>query len=178
MTASVTQCSCPHVLQVHESQGSESSPAASSGYESSTPPVLVSASTEDPTKTPPSAVQNTSGHSEGLAPNFNEWYVWSQKNKFPLNVDQEDEQEKKTLKKTIHFHSTHIHTHIHAHIIIRYTRKHTRMGLEQEQQQEMRAKASTKQATSVLRITKFDFYSAVLRKSNKSRINKRYTFSI
>lgn len=85
---------------------------------------------------------------------------------------------KKTLKKTIHFHSTHIHTHIHAHIIIRYTRKHTRMGLEQEQQQEMRAKASTKQATSVLRITKFDFYSAVLRKSNKSRINKRYTFSI
>lgn len=94
MTASVTQCSCPHVLQVHESQGSESSPAASSGYESSTPPVLVSASTEDPTKTPPSAVQNTSGHSEGLAPNFNEWYVWSQKNKFPLNVDQEDEEKK------------------------------------------------------------------------------------
>ncbi|KAF7228520.1 zinc finger protein ZIC 3-like, partial [Nothobranchius furzeri] len=62
-------------MKVHESQGSESSPAASSGYESSTPPVLVSASTEDPTKTPPSAVQNTSGHSEGLAPNFNEWYV-------------------------------------------------------------------------------------------------------
>ncbi|KAK7934277.1 hypothetical protein WMY93_005173 [Mugilogobius chulae] len=62
----------PHT--VHESQGSESSPAASSGYESSTPPVLVSGSTEDPTKTPPSAVvQNTSGHSEGLAPNFNEW---------------------------------------------------------------------------------------------------------
>ncbi|TKS72214.1 Zinc finger protein ZIC 3 [Collichthys lucidus] len=59
-------------IGVHESQGSESSPAASSGYESSTPPVLVSASTEDPTKTPPLAVQNTSGHSEGLAPNFNE----------------------------------------------------------------------------------------------------------
>lgn len=94
MTASVTQCSRPRVLQVHESQGSESSPAASSGYESSTPPVLVSASTEDPTKTPPSAVQNTSGHGEGLAPNFNEWYVWSQKNKFPLNVDQEDEEKK------------------------------------------------------------------------------------
>ncbi|KAA8588773.1 hypothetical protein FQN60_010118 [Etheostoma spectabile] len=62
-------------MKVHESQGSESSPAASSGYESSTPPVLVSNSTEDPTKTPPLAVQNTSGHSEGLAPNFNEWYV-------------------------------------------------------------------------------------------------------
>ena len=62
------------LLQVHESQGSESSPAASSGYESSTPPVLVSANTEDPTKTPPSAVQNTS-HSDGLPPNFNEWYV-------------------------------------------------------------------------------------------------------
>lgn len=174
MTASVTQCSCPHVLQVHESQGSESSPAASSGYESSTPPVLVSASTEDPTKTPPSAVQNTSGHSEGLAPNFNEWYVWSQKNKFPLNVDQEDEEKKKHKKKLFIF-TPHTCTHTHS---IRYTRKHTRMGLEQEQQQEMRAKASTKQATSVLRITKFDFYSAVLRKSNKSRINKRYTFSI
>ncbi|KAK1904376.1 Zinc finger protein ZIC 3 [Dissostichus eleginoides] len=62
-------------MKVHESQASESSPAASSGYESSTPPVLVSANTEDPTKTPPLAVQNTSGHSEGLAPNFNEWYV-------------------------------------------------------------------------------------------------------
>uniref|UniRef100_A0A8C5GCB7 Zinc finger protein ZIC 3-like n=1 Tax=Gouania willdenowi TaxID=441366 RepID=A0A8C5GCB7_GOUWI len=37
-------------MKVHESQGSESSPAASSGYESSTPPVLVSANTEDPTK--------------------------------------------------------------------------------------------------------------------------------
>ncbi|XP_019718881.1 zinc finger protein ZIC 3 [Hippocampus comes] len=62
-------------MKVHESQGSESSPAASSGYESSTPPVLGSASSEDPTKTPPSTVQNTNGHSEGLAPNFNEWYV-------------------------------------------------------------------------------------------------------
>ncbi|XP_061786082.1 zinc finger protein ZIC 3 [Nerophis lumbriciformis] len=62
-------------MKVHESQGSESSPAASSGYESSTPPVLVSASSEDPTKTPPSAVHNTPGHGEGLAPNFNEWYV-------------------------------------------------------------------------------------------------------
>ncbi|KAI4897306.1 hypothetical protein NFI96_024671, partial [Prochilodus magdalenae] len=61
-------------MKVHESQGSESSPAASSGYESSTPPVLVSASTEDPTKTPPSAVQSAgaAAHSEGLAPNFNE----------------------------------------------------------------------------------------------------------
>lgn len=68
------------IFKVHESQGSESSPAASSGYESSTPPVMVSANTEDPTKTPPLAVQNTSGHSEGLAPNFNEWYVWRQKN--------------------------------------------------------------------------------------------------
>jgi len=77
-SVSVTQRSCFfgfQFVQVHESQGSESSPAASSGYESSTPPVLVSASTDDPTKTPPSAVQNTSGHSEGLPPNFNEWYV-------------------------------------------------------------------------------------------------------
>lgn len=71
-----SSCFIVLLLQVHESQGSESSPAASSGYESSTPPVLVSANTEDPTKTPPSAVQNTSGHSDaGLPPNFNEWYV-------------------------------------------------------------------------------------------------------
>ncbi|XP_052006268.1 zinc finger protein ZIC 3-like [Xyrauchen texanus] len=62
-------------MKVHDSQGSESSPAASSGYESSTPPVLVSANTEDPTKTPTSAVQNASAHSDGLPPNFNEWYV-------------------------------------------------------------------------------------------------------
>ncbi|KAG9335319.1 hypothetical protein JZ751_005368 [Albula glossodonta] len=62
-------------MKVHESQGSESSPAASSGYESSTPPALVSTNTEDPTKTPPSTVQNASAHSDGLPPNFNEWYV-------------------------------------------------------------------------------------------------------
>lgn len=65
----------PLLLQVHESQGSESSPAASSGYESSTPPALVSAGTEESTKTPQSGVQNTSAHSDGLPTNFNEWYV-------------------------------------------------------------------------------------------------------
>ncbi|KAG9351355.1 hypothetical protein JZ751_022603 [Albula glossodonta] len=62
-------------MKVHESQGSESSPAASSGYESSTPPALVSTNTEESTKTPPSVVQNTSAHNDGLPPNFNEWYV-------------------------------------------------------------------------------------------------------
>lgn len=62
--------------KVHESQGSESSPAASSGYESSTPPVLVSTNSEDPTKTPETTVQSASAHSDALAPNFNEWYVW------------------------------------------------------------------------------------------------------
>lgn len=61
--------------KVHESQGSESSPAASSGYESSTPPVLVSGNSEDPNKTPESSVQSASTHSDALAPNFNEWYV-------------------------------------------------------------------------------------------------------
>uniref|UniRef100_H3B7J9 Zic family member 2 n=1 Tax=Latimeria chalumnae TaxID=7897 RepID=H3B7J9_LATCH len=67
-------------MKVHESspQGSESSPAASSGYESSTPPGLVSPSTEtqsnnnlSPTA---SAVHSSSGHSN-ISSNFSEWYV-------------------------------------------------------------------------------------------------------
>ncbi|XP_005990394.1 zinc finger protein ZIC 3 [Latimeria chalumnae] len=62
-------------MKVHESQSSDSSPAASSGYESSTPPVLASANSEDITKTPPSVVQNSTSHNPGLPPNFNEWYV-------------------------------------------------------------------------------------------------------
>ncbi|KAJ8276416.1 hypothetical protein COCON_G00081680 [Conger conger] len=61
-------------MKVHESQGSESSPAASSGYESSTPPALVTTNTEESTKTPPSIVQNTASHNDGLPPNFNEWW--------------------------------------------------------------------------------------------------------
>lgn len=84
------------LLKVHESQGSESSPAASSGYESSTPPVLVSANTEDPTKTPPSAVHNTSAHNDGLAPNFNEWYVWSDKQ--ALYMDHKSKETFKTIQ--------------------------------------------------------------------------------
>ncbi|XP_043913482.1 zinc finger protein ZIC 3 [Protopterus annectens] len=62
-------------MKVHETQGSDSSPAASSGYESSTPPVLVSANREDTTKTPPVPLPNTVHHNSGLPPNFNEWYV-------------------------------------------------------------------------------------------------------
>ncbi|XP_067404175.1 zinc finger protein ZIC 3 [Emydura macquarii macquarii] len=62
-------------MKVHESQGSDSSPAASSGYESSTPPAVSSASSKDSTKTPPSAVQSNTSHNPGLPPNFNEWYV-------------------------------------------------------------------------------------------------------
>ncbi|XP_063248436.1 zinc finger protein ZIC 2 [Prinia subflava] len=84
--------------QVHESspQGSESSPAASSGYESSTPPGLVSPSAESqstnnlsPAAAAAAAAAAVSavhrgggggsgggggGHS-GLSSNFNEWYV-------------------------------------------------------------------------------------------------------
>nr|AAH82436.1 Zic2 protein [Xenopus laevis] len=71
-------------MKVHESspQGSESSPAASSGYESSTPPGLVSpnSETQNPNLSPAaaavSAVHNvSSGASGALASNFNEWYV-------------------------------------------------------------------------------------------------------
>uniref|UniRef100_H0UYE8 Zic family member 3 n=2 Tax=Cavia porcellus TaxID=10141 RepID=H0UYE8_CAVPO len=61
-------------MKVHESQGSDSSPAASSGYESSTPPAIASANSKDTTKTP-SAVQTSASHNPGLPPNFNEWYV-------------------------------------------------------------------------------------------------------
>ncbi|KAL8180819.1 UNVERIFIED_CONTAM: Zinc finger protein ZIC 3 [Gekko kuhli] len=63
-------------MKVHETQGSDSSPAASSGYESSTPPAVAAATSKDSTKTPPSAVQTaTPSHNPGLPPNFNEWYV-------------------------------------------------------------------------------------------------------
>lgn len=66
-------------FQVHESSppASDSSPAASSGYESSTPPGLVSPTTETQSNTtlsPASAVHNTTNHS-GLSSNFSEWYV-------------------------------------------------------------------------------------------------------
>uniref|UniRef100_F6TIU5 Zic family member 1 n=1 Tax=Monodelphis domestica TaxID=13616 RepID=F6TIU5_MONDO len=67
-------------MKVHESssQGSQPSPAASSGYESSTPPTIVSPSTENQTTSSlspsSSAVHHTSGHST-LSSNFNEWYV-------------------------------------------------------------------------------------------------------
>ncbi|XP_061454343.1 zinc finger protein ZIC 3 [Rhineura floridana] len=63
-------------MKVHESQGSESSPAASSGYESSTPPAIAVASSKDSTKPTQPAVQTANpSHSHGLPPNFNEWYV-------------------------------------------------------------------------------------------------------
>ncbi|KAG9349568.1 hypothetical protein JZ751_028016 [Albula glossodonta] len=66
-------------MKVHESSppASDSSPAASSGYESSTPPGLVSPSTETQSNnnlSPASAVHNNSGHSS-LSSNFSEWYV-------------------------------------------------------------------------------------------------------
>ncbi|XP_008050399.2 zinc finger protein ZIC 1 [Carlito syrichta] len=67
-------------MKVHESssQGSQPSPAASSGYESSTPPTIVSPSTDNPTTSSlspsSSAVHHTAGHS-ALSSNFNEWYV-------------------------------------------------------------------------------------------------------
>ncbi|XP_062997716.1 zinc finger protein ZIC 3 [Elgaria multicarinata webbii] len=64
-------------MKVHETQGSESSPAASSGYESSTPPAIAAATTsKDSSKPPPSTLQTTNhSHNPGLPPNFNEWYV-------------------------------------------------------------------------------------------------------
>uniref|UniRef100_A0A3Q3Q459 Citramalyl-CoA lyase, mitochondrial n=1 Tax=Monopterus albus TaxID=43700 RepID=A0A3Q3Q459_MONAL len=66
-------------MKVHESSpsASDSSPAASSGYESSTPPGLVSPTTETQSNTtlsPASAVHNPTSHS-GLSSNFSEWYV-------------------------------------------------------------------------------------------------------
>lgn len=69
----------PLSFQVHESSpsASDSSPAASSGYESSTPPGLVSPTTEtqsNTTMSPASAVHNSASHS-GLSSNFSEWYV-------------------------------------------------------------------------------------------------------
>lgn len=80
--------SLPHfllsILKVHESTnpGSQPSPAASSGYESSTPPTIVSPSTENQSSSSISpaatAVHHTSSHST-LSSNFNEWYVWKRK---------------------------------------------------------------------------------------------------
>uniref|UniRef100_A0A8C8SML8 Zic family member 3 n=1 Tax=Pelusios castaneus TaxID=367368 RepID=A0A8C8SML8_9SAUR len=64
----------PSSLRKHM-KGSDSSPAASSGYESSTPPALSSANSKDSSKTPPAAGQSNSSHNPGLPPNFNEWYV-------------------------------------------------------------------------------------------------------
>nr|XP_020670355.1 zinc finger protein ZIC 3 [Pogona vitticeps] len=65
-------------MKVHETQGSESSPAASSGYESSTPPAISAATSKDASlaKAAPPTVQTTNpSHNPGLPPNFNEWYV-------------------------------------------------------------------------------------------------------
>ncbi|MEQ2275211.1 Zinc finger protein ZIC 1 [Xenotaenia resolanae] len=67
-------------MKVHESTnpGSQPSPAASSGYESSTPPTIVSPSTENQSSSSispaASAVHHTASHST-LSSNFNEWYV-------------------------------------------------------------------------------------------------------
>ncbi|XP_007253828.2 zinc finger protein ZIC 1 [Astyanax mexicanus] len=68
-------------MKVHEStsQGSQPSPAASSGYESSTPPTIVSPSTENQSSSSispaaSSTVHHTTAHST-LSSNFNEWYV-------------------------------------------------------------------------------------------------------
>lgn len=71
----------PFALKVHESssQGPQPSPAASSGYESSTPPTIVSPSTENQSSSSispaaSSTVHHTTTHST-LSSNFNEWYV-------------------------------------------------------------------------------------------------------
>ncbi|TKS87689.1 Zinc finger protein ZIC 1 [Collichthys lucidus] len=67
-------------MKVHESTnpGPQPSPAASSGYESSTPPTIVSPSTENQSSSSispaASAVHHTTSHST-LSSNFNEWYV-------------------------------------------------------------------------------------------------------
>ncbi|RMC20090.1 hypothetical protein DUI87_00936 [Hirundo rustica rustica] len=55
-------------MKVHESHGLDSSPAASSGYESSTPPAVGSASSKDSTKMPPVTLQSNPGHNPGLPP--------------------------------------------------------------------------------------------------------------
>ncbi|KAJ7310428.1 hypothetical protein JRQ81_007343 [Phrynocephalus forsythii] len=70
-------------MKVHETQGSESSPAASSGYESSTPPAISSNASKDSSNssssakagTPTVQTANAGSHQSGLPPNFNEWYV-------------------------------------------------------------------------------------------------------
>ncbi|XP_062819998.1 LOW QUALITY PROTEIN: zinc finger protein ZIC 3 [Anolis carolinensis] len=76
-------------MKVHETQGSESSPAASSGYESSTPPAISAApmskdsagskpssSSLPPSSSSLSSVQTANpGLNPGIPPNFNEWYV-------------------------------------------------------------------------------------------------------
>lgn len=80
--------------------------------------------------------------------------------------------DKPTIKtSSVHLQHPHTNTQTPTHI-----KTHTSLG--QQQQLEIRANASTKQATSVLRNTKFDFYCAVSRKSNTSRINKHNTFSV
>uniref|UniRef100_G1KC51 Zic family member 2 n=1 Tax=Anolis carolinensis TaxID=28377 RepID=G1KC51_ANOCA len=63
-------------MKVHEAspQGSESSPAASSGYESSTPPGLVSPTAEAQSNAGGGGGGNSSSNF-GLTSNFNEWYV-------------------------------------------------------------------------------------------------------
>uniref|UniRef100_A0A3B3QCW4 Zic family member 1 n=2 Tax=Paramormyrops kingsleyae TaxID=1676925 RepID=A0A3B3QCW4_9TELE len=67
-------------MKVHESstQGSQPSPAASSGYESSTPPTIVSPSTENAGSSSISPASTTVHHAashSALSSNFNEWYV-------------------------------------------------------------------------------------------------------
>ncbi|XP_060687984.1 zinc finger protein ZIC 3-like [Hemiscyllium ocellatum] len=62
-------------MKVHEPQGSDSSPAPSSGYESSTPPSLLSSNSEEPSKNPGPAAHSTTNPNPPLPPNFNEWYV-------------------------------------------------------------------------------------------------------
>ncbi|XP_061876570.1 zinc finger protein ZIC 1 [Entelurus aequoreus] len=71
-------------MKVHEASNpaSQPSPAASSGYESSTPPTIVSPSGENQSGSSSSssispaapAVHHTAGHGT-LSSNFNEWYV-------------------------------------------------------------------------------------------------------
>uniref|UniRef100_A0A4W5QQX3 Zic family member 1 (odd-paired homolog, Drosophila) n=1 Tax=Hucho hucho TaxID=62062 RepID=A0A4W5QQX3_9TELE len=68
-------------MKVHEAttQGPQPSPAASSGYESSTPPTIVSPSTENQSSSSispaASTVHHTTSHHTTLSSNFNEWYV-------------------------------------------------------------------------------------------------------
>ncbi|CAL8312884.1 unnamed protein product [Merluccius merluccius] len=68
-------------MKVHEStnQGSQPSPAASSGYESSTPPTIVSPSAETQSSSSVSPASSSAAHHAAshstLSSNFNEWYV-------------------------------------------------------------------------------------------------------